>query len=502
MESEPTTDPSPEGGFTDTPHDSQQPVAPRRQVWLLSFAAIFVYKYWALKVPASWDASWTTLAGAVTLRSNGFNIVELASLAPWYENGPATYALSPVTWYSGLLLWLTPAGFSTLTVLHVGHFAIGAAAFTGLYRYIRPNHSARETVGILMGVALLPVVSAQLGFMYLEIPLLATAVAAMNAATRRRWIQAALWATLAAAIKPSGVVVGFALAAVYLDTQGWRFSREWFRSAGFVLAPIAAIAVGLMAVPYGAPPGSELGPSSLTQLKLVAFGVPDVALLIAIGLLGALLPSFKARKHLGFRFGNWLIIAFFSMFVLLPVLGLGERLGPRYLTLLAPFALHNAYLVVRHFSPGSPATAIAVLFLVFSFANRNGTMYPGPDVAITALQERSNGYADLLASHELALHSAIEDHEGVLIVPAGFWFRATYPDLGYVNEPADVVPTNRIDWENEDSLPDVFTLLVVEFDFTDAELAVVRNSSSWTSTSRVIDHERFPWEIWTVRRIK
>ena len=57
-------------------------------LWLAFTAAIFAYKYWTLDVPASWDASWTTLAGAVTLADNGFSIRQLTELPPWHQGGP------------------------------------------------------------------------------------------------------------------------------------------------------------------------------------------------------------------------------------------------------------------------------------------------------------------------------------------------------------------------------------------------------------------------------
>jgi len=138
--------------------------------WLLAFVAILAVKWWTLKVPASFDASWSVFAGGSTLAHNGFDLGELIRSPGYWEYGPGSHAASPVTWLTGAVIWLIGDGARLLPVLHAIHFMIGAIALQQIYRYARGIWTVGGSLLAVLVVAAIPTFNAQLGFMYLEIP--------------------------------------------------------------------------------------------------------------------------------------------------------------------------------------------------------------------------------------------------------------------------------------------------------------------------------------------
>ena len=164
--------------------------------WLGVFAGLVLLKRNALLLPASWDESWAALPGGLwrgeQLR-RGRPAARAAVVSDWTGHlraitghvddrdhcfattTPPSFLISPTssTWRS------VPSAFARYTV--------SPDQFGPLGRY-------RTRCG---RTAIVPVMNAQLGFMYLETPIFAVGMLAINAALSGDWTRAALWGALA-----------------------------------------------------------------------------------------------------------------------------------------------------------------------------------------------------------------------------------------------------------------------------------------------------------------
>ena len=142
---------------------------PRRfSYWAITFGALLIYKWWAIRMPASWDASWTVIPGGVTLVENGFDLPALLRSPHFFELGPATHGNSPVIWMAALVMKTVGRGDAFLPALHVVHLAIGAVALRQVYIFGRSMWGNKASLMLVFATAVVPVMHAQLGFVYLE----------------------------------------------------------------------------------------------------------------------------------------------------------------------------------------------------------------------------------------------------------------------------------------------------------------------------------------------
>jgi len=437
----------------------------------LAFALILALKWGSLAEPPYWDTAMGLFPAAITLSATNFDVLGLLASPGYDAGGPNVHANSPITFATALVFKLMGGGTSTFVVLHLLHFALAAWALVVLQRLVRPIFGQPASALLCLAVLLHPTFSAQVGYLYLEVPLFLCAVLAIDAWVRGRFWPAALWAAAAWAVKQTGGVVPAALAVAALVEH--RPVRERVRRAtmlvglpviwtgGFAL--LGRLAVG-RAGEYEVLPSFDAVFGDFWQYtRRFLFNVPDLLVYLGVFVVAAVAlaaPVYRAlrrepvepkkreaeqRELLVAGLTGLSIACFLGFFmVALPTLAGFTIVLPRYYVIILPFLLVWIGLAVKHtlgrLSARAPATAFAILAAVFAL-NTSGVLYPldidtegpGNDPPLT---ERSNAYKKLLALQLEAMQALQELPRGVPVYYGHFeHYLFRYPQLGYARGP-------------------------------------------------------------------
>lgn len=401
--------------------------------WLALFLIILAAKWRSIILPSAWDESWAVLPAGIWLGENSFALGELAQLPGWSEGGPASYAFSPVTWLTGLVASLTTdAAF--LPTLHILHFAIGAVALQQVYLFARPVWTRVGSVTLVAATALLPVVNAQLGAVYLELPVLATGLLSVNSALAGKWRSAAAWAALSAFIKPSGVVLIVGVVAAHLLT-----ARIDLKKAGFVLGPALVAAASPTFLPDAARVDANRDISDVltTSVKTLSRS-PVLTLAVAFTVaLGVRLAWRYRDRDDGIRLLTSLLVigAFVSFYFVVITAITPIFVLPRYLIQIVPFALFGAGHILRRTYGVSIAAVAASAVMIFSLLNLNGDLTLDKNRENTVSQEATNRHTELLLLTEQLLKYAETQTAVTTYADPNIWYRTQLPGLGYVTSP-------------------------------------------------------------------
>lgn len=426
--------------------------------WFGVFVAVVVLKRDALLLPASWDESWAVLPGGLWLSDNGFNILGLAKQPLHFEFGPGTYALAPVTWMTGIVATFARSTSVFLVSLRLVHMAIGAVGLREVYRFARPVWSPTASVVLVVVTALVPVMNAQLGFMYLEIPIFTTGMLAINAGLAGRWGTATFWGALATSFKASGILpLGAIVSAGFMAQR----TMESFRRSVLVVLP--AMAIGLIPVlldKFVAMSERDLG-HLLWVSWLQIFRIPELAIGLLFIVLFGVLPDRSDRSsepdvRLRLDTLSSLILMFIGFYLFALSFVVRTFFLPRYFIMIVPFVLFAAWEVgARRFGPRVAAVATGLL-VVSMIINMSSTYLLDPNEVTTVGLESSNAYAESLLLTNTILDRALQTGDPVYL-SNNLWFRTQYPRLGYV----EVVPENAhlLTELNQDDPPDTFVIV-------------------------------------------
>lgn len=439
--------------------------------FLVAFAVILVLKWGTLTQPPVWDSTMGLFPAAITLATNGFDVLGLLRMPGFLEGGPNTHSLSVVTLGTAVVLNTTGGGTTGFVVLHLLHFALAAAALVALLHFAQPVLGLGASAVLCLSVLLFPVFSTQVGYLYFEIPLFLCAILSLLAWSNRRFWPAVLWATLAFWVKETGIIVPAALAMATLLES--RPLAEKLERVGQVAFPAVLFVGATSLLNRLASAGSEdlvLLPSIETgagvwhYLDRFLLGVPDLFALIVLFLAGALYWGPSIARALQVRessvqgaeadgqealrvmgYSSLLILSFLLLFLLfLPVATGFTEVLTRYYVVIIPFLLlwfgygAKRLLVGRVSSPA--AVALSVLCGFFAL-NGGGVFYPldvdtdapGNDPSLT---ERSNAYRRLLALEvEATRHLATLPETAQIYYGHPEHYLFNYPAMGYVDAP-------------------------------------------------------------------
>ena len=329
--------------------DALPPIARTLISWLGLFAGVVLLKRDALLLPASWDESWAVLPGGLWLSDNGFDILGLIRQPLHFEFGPGTYSAAPVTWMTGIVATFARSTSVFLVSLRLVHMAIGAVGLREVYRFARPVWSPTASAGLVAATALVPVMNAQLGFMYLEIPIFTTGMLAINAGLASRWGKAAFWGALATSFKASGILsLGAIVSAGFLAQR----TMESFRRSVLVVLP--AIAIGLIPVlldKFMAMTERDLG-HLLWVSGLQIFRIPEIAIALLFIVLFGILPDRSGRSsepdvRIRLDVMASLILVFIGFYLFTLSFVARTFFLPRYFIMIVPFVLFAAWEVVQ-----------------------------------------------------------------------------------------------------------------------------------------------------------
>ena len=147
---------------------------PEQRGWArfsLVFLLILVLKWDTLLQPPVWDTAMGLFPPALTLADNGFDLLELLAMPGYEDGGPNVASTSLVTLATAVVLWATGGGTRAFLILHLLHFAIAALALLTLFRLARPLFGNAGTALLCVSALLHPTFSAQVGYLYMEVPL-------------------------------------------------------------------------------------------------------------------------------------------------------------------------------------------------------------------------------------------------------------------------------------------------------------------------------------------
>ncbi len=420
-------------------------LSPRAQnvlVFTGSLLGITALKWPVLNQPPVWDSSMSVFPAAITLADQGFDLLWLLDQPGYAEGGPNVHTVSLITWATAVVVRLLGGGSLLLPTLHLLHFALAAAAVAGVYHIGRIMLGSGLAAGTTLAAFALPVVLTQVGFMHLEIALLVTTVWAMIAWVEGRTVKAVLWATAAALLKGSGIIVAAALAGMALFDP--RVDRRSIGKALWIL-PAPVLATWLQAHTSAVATGSELA-GHLSVLAGYLVRVPDLlVLLLAYTVLTLLAAPWRDGRLLAEAEGmkvayatsiTILTACLLGFYLLLPVVGVGFSVLPRYYVQILPLILIGLLYLARTRGLTVFAYVFLVMLLAYSVANRNGSLYPTRELENFALIERSGEYRDLLGLHlqgVAALQEAAES--GPVFYAQPDHYRLNYPLMGYAEEP-------------------------------------------------------------------
>ena len=459
--------------------------------FLLALIVIIALKWPTLDQPPVWDTAMGLFPAAITLAGNGFDVVELLGMPTYLEGGPNTHSTSPVTLTTAFVLKVSGGGGRALVILHLLHFAATAMALVFLFRLARPVFGSLGTFLLCLSVLLHPVFSAQVGFLYMEVPLFLCAVAALHAFANQRFRAAVVWSALAYATKEAGIIVPATLAAATLLENRTLPAR--LRRVGLLLAfPVLwTVTISSLARLSG---GGTPGPTLVSTFSNAfggfwhyvdrfLFNVPDLLILILVFLATGVFflstdpvrvpgeeppeenreyrgvseevphnrdrtPKMyererQARRVLGY---SGLMIVFFLLlfFVVLPIGFSFTIILPRYYVVILPFLLMWTGYAAQRLGASRLDSPAAVCFAILCglFAlNGHGVLYPmdidtegpGNDPPLT---ERSNAYRRLQAIQVEAVRFLETLPEGTPVYYGHYeHYLFSYPELGYANAP-------------------------------------------------------------------
>ena len=430
-------------GTTAVHHERPALALPRpwrlRHTTPLFFALLLACHWSALDEPPAWDAAMSVFPAAITLAAHHLDYGHLLAQPGYEEGGPNVHALSLVTLVTTLAYRLLgPQPAVVLPILHLLHFAAAALAFAFLCRLAQRLVGSAAGLAVTAVVLLHPLVQAQSRAIYLEVPLLLGAAAAVDAWVRRRPGESLAWAALATLVKPTGAVVGAGLAIATLAAGEQPLRRRLLLAAAYVPGAILPIVLQLVL-----DPARVSFQQALSISMLYAAQAPDLVLLPAAYLLGvALRRPWSAtagamgadarRVHLAFA---GLVAAFFLFFRFLALVGSAVPILPRYLLLIVPFAVLGLAALLRPYLPPRVAAVVLLAVGVCFVVNRRGALYPEADNNFATL-ERSLEYEDMLA---LQLLDQRQLERLPLDLPVFYGksehYRLRYPAMGYAQHP-------------------------------------------------------------------
>ncbi len=410
-------------------------------VFIALFALILLLKWSTLTQPPVWDSSMSVFPAAITLAETGFDLGALLDQPGYAEGGPNVHSTSLVTWLTAAVISLVGTGPALFPVLHITQFLIAALAFTGLFRLGEIAMGNRLALATTVTALAIPVVFTQVGFMYLEIALLATAIHAVLAIQRGHLVMAAALATTAVLIKGSGLFLAGALVATVLLTQ--RPWRKKLRSMAVLATP--PILVILFIFDQAVIEPSFTYGIFRWETSWYLRHIPDVMLLLLLFAIGAVLalrsdlrrdshsPRDMDPSRTVLISAALVVLAFMIFFfVALPLTGKFLSVLPRYYTAVIPFIVLGLATIAHRMQARTAAFVGLAVILAFSIANRNGDFYADNDHENFALIERSGAYVDLLELQRMgidALTVAATDQPAFYSHPDHY--RLSYPEMGY-----------------------------------------------------------------------
>ncbi|HVX15958.1 MAG TPA: hypothetical protein VHC22_32540 [Pirellulales bacterium] len=382
------------------------------------FVGICVFNWHAIDDPPFWDAAIGMHPAAIWISEKGLS--DLLNQPPCQRGGPNTHSLSLGTFVAAGCYRLFE---HPLRIMHIGTFALAAAAAFGVYQLAFPL-GTWPAIATAAAFATFPAMMAQMQALYLEIPMTACAIWSLIAWRADRRKLAILLATLAFWFCERGIVAPGALViAGFIDEKGfWRRVR-WSVAAAPALVIFAVQRYKSPHVDFTRPHLNIL----LGNLGGRFSAAWDVYMVTALGFAAAYLIWTTNKLPAIF-------LATFAAFFLVSGFIFPTYLLPRYFVLALPVATLAIVTLLNERLGQRAAFAGCAVLMAYAAVNHRGALFQANPTNEGSIAERSLEYRDLLAVHRDCAKGIETNWPSFYGYPEHFL--VSYPKMGYVAQPA------------------------------------------------------------------
>lgn len=422
------------------------PAAVQLGLWM---ALVLLLKFESLLEPPVWDSAMGVFPPAIYLYESGFDIRALLQEGNWWIGGPNVHSLSLLTWFIAMVMTVTQSATATFAIVHASTFALVAWSLQSFTRVL--SQDGYRPTAVLSAAALLlmtPLVLVQVGYLYTESWVMALGVLAWAGWRENRPATAVLFCVLALCVKLTAIAIVACLVLALVLSRHHSLTR---RIAFAITLPIAFWAVRALPNWLGAAPvpaASWGDPTKLARALIERLGeIPDVSMLLAAGMVSALLYA-AGQWRRGGRLGNLsslgvessselicLAMPFVFFAGITAALFTQNIFLPRYLVPIVPFSIASILIFARSIDREKWACGIFIVGCLLGVANSSGLLYP-PDHERFSIVERSHAYHDF---HDLQIE-VIEAFAEMppslpVFVSKEVDYMVSHPMMGYVDRP-------------------------------------------------------------------
>jgi hypothetical protein len=385
------------------------------RLFALFFLLIIALKWPFFSIPPVWDEAFSIFPAADFLVNHGFDYSLFLTQPRYHDGGPVAHALSLLTLASALVLKITGGGTWAWVILHISQWLMAAAIGTMLTRIY--SNLFDEIPAFLLAIATLiyPLMLAQLGGMYIEVPLLFFSLLAFYHYHNDRIWPASLLLIAACMTKESGVIAVGALTLSALCGQSKTIRKRIEEAFILALPAIAFVLIKMSLFDYALLPSTshKLGDifkiliyRNLSVYQNYIVHIPELIVIAAVSVVIVILllslsvyPYKKTRQEQSdiVIYNSFFIIMFLLFhFVVWAYLQMSDsHFLSRYFFYAIPSMFFVIYYTVDKMIKKTMVKGILLLIIIgVCLINRSGILYPPIPYSSIAMAERSEEYID------------------------------------------------------------------------------------------------------------
>ncbi|OGP64154.1 MAG: hypothetical protein A2169_04225 [Deltaproteobacteria bacterium RBG_13_47_9] len=385
------------------------------RLFAIFFLLILALKWPFFSIPPVWDEAFSIFPAADFLVNHGFDYSLLLTQPHYHDGGPTAHALSLLTLVAALVLKITGGGTWAWVILHISQWLMTAAIGTMLTRIYSKLFDELQAFLLAIATLIYPLMLAQLGGMYIEVPLLFFSLLAFQQYRSDRIWLASLFLVAASMTKESGVIAVGALSMSALCGQS-KTTRKRFEEA-FILA-LPAITFVLIKMSHFdfallSSTSHKLGDilqiliyRNLSVYQDYISHIPELIVIVAASVVTAIsLLSSRTHQYNKNRQEQALIVIYNSLFIIMFLLfhfvvfaymqSSDRHFLTRYFFYVIPSMFFVIYYAVDKMIEKTGAKEILLLIIIgVCLINRSGILYPPIPYSSIAMAERSEEYID------------------------------------------------------------------------------------------------------------
>jgi hypothetical protein len=426
--------------------------ANNRIFWVLSFCFLLVSKWPVLTYPFYGDAIGGPFAEALWLADHQFNYAALFQQPGYSQGGARVYGLSLYPTFLALLLKLIPSTKVFLIVNHLIVFAM-TAGIAVMLRSLAQKAFKNSSMANLTAILFLaiPIVQSQSEAINMEMPSVFFSVLSVYFLANKQLLPATLYALLATFIKGHALIAG--VLVLFISGVLFFFDEKW--KGRWLSLALGLLAISGAFVKVGSKFFLKDQHASAGMIQLFA-GWPSLKgmtifylyLVLLIGLLILAMKSLLLVKKPWPEIRKSIFQVYYIDILMVLMAGLWFLLflnffavSPRYRLLAAPFLVFTlAVFISRWLKNQKIACAVIGGAVLLATVTSYGLWHQPVLTHDHVILERSLEYRNDLKLNK-KLVKIIQQQYPKFTIGAPFLTAQmlAIPELGYVNEPLDVV---------------------------------------------------------------